>query len=231
MTYGISEYFQMPRLGEQIGDNVHSTYAGSDKGALFKFVTVKILNAKVTEEKGVETYDSVDCVEYYSDTKTRHTPPVDKQLLQMHPEIYQHYQNWKAGQKNDVTDIREWTGISHNEMITCAQAGMFFVEQIAESPEEKLYSLGSNWQELKRKADIFVATKKAKKEGQATADKFTAIESENLSLKEALAQMQAQVALLAQNQAKGAQPKQRGRPKKVDTSLVLSDGTSLHVGG
>lgn len=231
MSYGISEFFQTPKLGEQLSDGVFGTYTGTDKGCVFKFITVDILNQKETDRRKVETFDKVDCVEYASDTKTRHTARIDASLLKLHPELYSHYQKWKEGKKQDVTDIREWNGISHNEMISCIRAGFFFVEQLSESPDERLYALGSDWKEVKRKADIFVATKKAKKEGQATADKFSAIESENLSLKEALAQMQAQVALLAQNQAKGAQPKQRGRPKKIDTSLVLDNGASLNVEG
>lgn len=227
----ISEYFQMPRMGEQLADGVNSTYAGTDKGCLFRFLTVKVLNVKETEKAGIEVFDDVDCVEYASDTKTRHCPPIDKQLLKTHPELYSHYQKWKEGKKNDVSDIREWSSISHNELVTCMRGGFFFIEQLAEASEERLYALGSDWKEIKRKADIFVATKKAKKEGAATAEKFNSIERENLSLKEALAQMQAQVALLAQNQAQGAAPKQRGRPRKVDTSLVMADGSSLHVQG
>lgn len=228
----ISEYFEMPRLGAQIGDNVFNTYAGSEKGCVFKFLTVKVLNQKETDKQGIEIYDEVDCVEYASDTKTRYTAPIDSHMMKRHPELYAHYQKWKEGRKADVTDIREWTGISHNEMINCMQAGFFFVEQIHQSEEGKLYGLGSDWKEIKRKADIFVSTKKIKKEAEEASSKFVHIEAENLSLKNALAEMQKQVEMLAQRQQAASEPKPRGRPKrKVDTSLVIENGASLNVGG
>jgi hypothetical protein len=222
----ISEYFQVPRIGNQLGDGVFNTYAGTEKGVVFKFFTQKILNQKLSEKAGKEVEENVDFVEYFNDIRTHYHARVDSHLFRDHPELYSHYQKWKEGKKADVSDVREWVAISHGEIVKCLQAGFFYIEQIHEATEDRLYSLGTEWRELKKKADLFIASKVAKREGGTTSEKFQKIEAENLSLKEALQEMQKQVAALAQSQAR-----KPGRPRKEDTSLVIKDGASLTVEG
>lgn len=211
----------MPRLGNQLGDGVFNTYSGMEKGTVFKFFTKKELNQKKTIEAGTEQHDNVDFVEYANDYKTRYCARVDQHTLRDHPDLYPHYQKWKEGRKNDLTDIREWNTISPAEMVTCMNAGFFFVEQIVEAPEDRLYALGSGWKELKQKADITIRTKNLKKDQEGQNQKFAVIEQENLSLRQAVEEMKAQLKLLAENKAV-----KKGRPKKEqpqDTELVLAE--------
>jgi len=225
----ISEFFQMPRLGNALGDGVFNTYAGTERGTVFKFFTQKVHNLKKSEQAGKEIEDDVDFVEYINDHKTRYHARIDSHLFKEHPELYSHYQKWKEGKKADVSDIREWSAISHGEMIKCIQAGFFYVEQIGEATEDRLYSLGSDWREIKKKADLFLATKKEKREGGSTSEKFKKVEAENLSLKAAIEEMQRQIAELSR--AKSEAPRPRGRPRKEENSLIVQDGAQIVIEG
>lgn len=227
----VSEFFQMPRLGNQLGDGVFNTYAGTDKGTLFKFFTKKVTNLKKSLKAEKEVEDDVDFVEYANDIRTRYHARINSHLFRDHPELYAHYQKWKEGKKADVSDIREWQALSHGETIKCMQAGFFYVEQIHEDTEDRLYSLGTDWKEIKKKADLFIATKIEKRAGGSTAEKFQKVEAENLSLKEAMADMQKQLAELAQARAASEAPRGRGRPRKEENSLVVKDGASIVVEG
>lgn len=134
-------------------------YFGARAGLRFRFYTQEEHNLLKSEQLGYEYREPVEFCEFTIDSKNKYCPKIDVHLFNKHPEILQDYQAWKKGVESGVTLIKDWDIITPGEKGQLFMAGFDTVESIEQASEEKLYAIGTNWKDVKRKADHHIAAK------------------------------------------------------------------------
>ncbi len=158
----IPEGFIIPKQYGAVNQGVAnvSTYSGVAAGRPFEFKVIKQRNAKKSMELGYEVDDEIEVVEFLNDEKCTYCPRIDADLFANHPEILPEYTKWKTGVESGITEIKDWDGLSWGEMGTLIARGFRSVEQIESATEVQLQTIGLNWKDIKRKADLHMATKR-----------------------------------------------------------------------
>lgn len=173
----IPSQFVQPQLGA-INNGVAPTFISQTGGTPFEFKVIKQHSPKKSEELGYEFLEDVEIVLFYIDDKTVCSRRIDKTFWQDHPEILPEYERWKAGKSANMTDLREWTAVSHSEIASLFRAGFICVEQILEASDERLMAIGPDWKEVKRKAEQHLKAKTEKVEAGKYAEELSALKLE-----------------------------------------------------
>jgi hypothetical protein len=191
----VPENFIIPTQYGQANNGVANVnaYSGQAAGRPFKFDVIKVRNAKLSEERGLEVEDSVEIVEFINDEKSSCALRIDPSLFQSHPEILADYEKWKSGKQSGITDVKEWTAISHVELGMLIARGFQSVEQIFESPDEKLQTLGLIWKDIKNKAKLHMNTKNKERGIISETEEFTNLKIEAEASRARSEQMEAEM--------------------------------------
>ena len=119
------------------------------------------------------------------------------------------YDNFKKGFENqpDGYPVREWAIATPAQISNMHSMETFTVEQVAGWTENAMARFGMGGRELKAKAEKWLAS------GDSKAEKISALEVENNTLKERLAKLEQDMAALASMRSDDDK-QQRGRPRK-----------------
>jgi len=180
--------------------NVAAAYVGTAKGQAFRFFTARIHNVKKSEESGIETHDVIEFVQFQNDKYCSPTHRIDASLFKLHPEILADYKRWKDGKDSKITTILDWETITHSEKGILIASGFETVEQIADSPDERVMAIGPEWKNIKSKALQHIKAKKLEAGEQEISNEFqrmgaelTAQKNENEELRKMIMDLKATV--------------------------------------
>ncbi len=152
--------------------NVAAAYVGSAKGQSFRFFTAKIHNQRRSDETGIEAHDVIEFVQFVNDKYCSPAHRIDASLFKIHPEILSDYKRWKDGKDSKITTILDWDTISYSEKGMLIASGFDTVEQLCESPDERLMAVGPEWKNIKAKALQHVKAKKLEAGEQEIQNEF-----------------------------------------------------------
>lgn len=112
-----------------------------------------------------------------------------------------HYNAWKQGREAPVNGfpIREWASISKALAENCINAGIFTVEDLANSNEETLQRIGMGSRALKDKA---IAWKDSQKGN--SSEELAALRADNATMKSTIDELRQAIADLSAGQKKRA---------------------------
>ena len=161
----------------------------TSSGQPFRFFTQEEHNKRLSEELGYEKKELIEYVEFVLDSKNKYCARIDKNIFQQHPEILADYSRWKAGKESNVTEVKDWEVLTHGEMGMLIVAGFTTVEQIFASSDDKLMMIGTNWKDVKIKAEHHIKAKEKQANGHIAV-------TEMKELKDALAEKDNQIAKL-----------------------------------
>jgi FtsZ-binding cell division protein ZapB len=124
------------------------------------------------------------------DKNSEYFQPAKEEDRKTFPNAYQAFKNRESKPVVEGMPIEQWPQVTRALAMTLRAAGVHTVEALAAVHDGNISKIASNGQELRAKAQAFLAT--AKDAAQATA-----IAAENQKLKDQLAAMQEQINALA----------------------------------
>lgn len=124
---------------------------------------------------------------------------------QKYRKAYQAYQNEAKSSSVDGMPLREWPAVTRSQAREAAFYNILTVEQVADLSSDQIGELGSEWEPLRKKAQLYL-------KGSEDSAAALALADENEQLKKQLAALQQ----AAHEQGANKQQRGPGRPPKSD---------------
>ena len=197
-------------------------------GVGVKFFIHAVKNEKATEAAGYDVYDEIEMCQR---PVSRYHAPVEQVrflpegLLAFNREgkavggkLLAAYQAFKAGKEVVGFKLRSWDEVSPGEVKSLEGEGVYTVEQLAETRDDRISHMGGRYIELKEKAVSYVNSKDARKAANKAGAEIAELKEQLAALQEQIASGAIENKLVSRSKAK-SKSKSKSKAKAKSSEL------------
>lgn len=168
------------RQEQSLGNGV-SVYSGQDRGVSFRFFIDAVYNKLKSDLTKTEQWDRKEMIQFFADKFSKPVHEVTPEIIARYPK---EYEAWKRGLEAPGTPLCKWAACEVHQYKTLAGAGIFSVEQFAETPKGKISGrFAIDIQELHDRAIQYVNGQTGRISAEEHAEKLAEQARENAKLK------------------------------------------------